>query len=299
MEKKQAEKPKEVKADKKAGAEKKVVKEKKAAKGEKKEVKEPTGKQFKATVAHLFEAKPRNYRIGRDIQPAKDLTRFLKWPAYVRLQRQKTIIKKRLKVPPAVNQFTKTLDLNHAQALFKLLANYRPETPAEKHSRLAALAKIEAKKTKKPEQKDDKKDEKKEVKKEEKKPQKPKKLKFGLNHVTSLVESKKAKLVVIAHDVDPIDLVVWLPALCRKMDIPYCIVKSKSRLGTLVHQKTCTAVALTDLDKKDQRAFEQLIQVIKPMYNENTHAWTKWGGGLLGIKARARMKKQGRAVPAN
>lgn len=38
---------------------------------------------------------------------------------------------------------------------------------------------------------------------------------------------------MIAHDVDPIELVVWLPALCRKMEIPYCIVKGKARLGTV------------------------------------------------------------------
>ena len=30
--------------------------------------------------------------------------------------------------------------------------------------------------------------------------------------------------MVIAHDVDPIKLVVRLPTLCRKMEIPYCIV---------------------------------------------------------------------------
>ena len=39
--------------------------------------------------------------------------------------------------------------------------------------------------------------------------------------------------MVIAHDVDPIELVVWLPALCRKMEIPYCIVKGKARLGAV------------------------------------------------------------------
>ena len=31
--------------------------------------------------------------------------------------------------------------------------------------------------------------------------------------------------MVIAHDVDPIELVIWLPALCKKQGIPYCIVK--------------------------------------------------------------------------
>ena len=54
---------------------------------------------------------------------------------------------------------------------------------------------------------------------------KPVVVKYGLNHVTHLVETGKAKLVVIAHDVDPIELVVWLPAVCRKMDVPYIIVK--------------------------------------------------------------------------
>ena len=54
---------------------------------------------------------------------------------------------------------------------------------------------------------------------------KPVVVKFGLNHITHLVETGKAKLVVIAHDVDPIELVVWLPAVCRKMDVPYIIIK--------------------------------------------------------------------------
>jgi ribosomal protein L7Ae-like RNA K-turn-binding protein len=43
--------------------------------------------------------------------------------------------------------------------------------------------------------------------------------------------------VAIAHDVNPIELVVWLPALCRKQGIPYAIVKGKARLGALVHKK--------------------------------------------------------------
>lgn len=54
-------------------------------------------------------------------------------------------------------------------------------------------------------------------------------IKFGLKHVTTLIEEQKASLVVIAHDVNPIELVVWLPALCRKMGIPYCIMKGKVR----------------------------------------------------------------------
>ena len=37
-------------------------------------------------------------------------------------------------------------------------------------------------------------------------PKKPLQLKYGLNHITALVEQKKTSLVVIAHDVDPIEV---------------------------------------------------------------------------------------------
>lgn len=48
--------------------------------------------------------------IGQDIQPSRDLSRFVKWPKYIRIQRQKAVLQKRLKVPPPINQFTQTLD---------------------------------------------------------------------------------------------------------------------------------------------------------------------------------------------
>jgi hypothetical protein len=82
--------------------------------------------------------------LGQDIQPKKDLTRFVKWPEYVRLQRQKVILNKRLKVPPALAQFEHTLDKNTATQLFKLLNKYRPETKQEKKARLDAVAKATA-----------------------------------------------------------------------------------------------------------------------------------------------------------
>jgi len=64
----------------------------------------------------------------------------VKWPEYVRLQRQKVILNKRLKVPPAIAQFSHTLDKNTATQLFKLLNKYRPETSAEKKTRLQSTA---------------------------------------------------------------------------------------------------------------------------------------------------------------
>lgn len=50
----------------------------------------------------------------------------------------------RLKVPPAIAQFSHTLDKNTATQLFKLLNKYRPETKQEKKARLEAEAKATA-----------------------------------------------------------------------------------------------------------------------------------------------------------
>merc|ERR1711907_581243 len=186
-------------------------------------------KDWVSKHSHLFPSTPRDYGIGRDIQPKRDLGRFVKWPQYIRLQRQRALLKKRLKVPPAIAQFTKTLDKSAATTLFSLLGKYRPETYMQKKNRLKAEAASEVKNGSASAN------------------AAPKVVKFGLSHVTTLVETKKAQLVVIAHDVDPIELVVWLPALCRKMDVPYCIVKGKARLGQVVHQKTATCLALTSI----------------------------------------------------
>lgn len=78
--------------------------------------------------------------LGAAPPPKTDLHRFVKWPKYVRLQRQKRVLQMRLKVPPVVNQFmTKALDKNHAETLFKLLLKYRPEDKKQKRDRCGAV----------------------------------------------------------------------------------------------------------------------------------------------------------------
>jgi len=124
---------------------------------------------------------------------------------------------------------------------------------------------------------------------------KPLFVKYGLNHVTHLVESKLAKLVVIAHDVEPIELVVWLPALCRKMNVPYVIVKGKSRLGHLVYKKTATALAVTETRKEDLPKLEQILEKARTM-NDNATDRKKWGGGVMGIKAQHVQRLRERAI---
>jgi len=238
-----------------------------------------TGKKAKAPAQAnpLFPARPKSLRIGGDIRPkGRDLSRFVRWPRYVRLQRQKKILLQRLKVPPAINQFTKTLDKNQAAEVFKLMLKYQPETKDAKAARLEATAKAVA------------------AKENVASGPPPATLKYGLKHITTLVEQKKAKLVLIAHDVDPLELVVWLPALCRKMDVPYAIVKGKSRLGTLTHKKNSAVVALTRVNKEDESKLKTLAENFHTQFNENVER--RWGGGLMGLKTQAKLDKRAKQL---
>jgi large subunit ribosomal protein L7Ae len=168
-----------------------------------------------------------------------------------------------------------------ATQAFKLLNKYRPETKPEKKERLTKEATAIS-----------------EGKKKEDVSKKPYTTKFGLNHVVGLVENKKASLVLIANDVDPIELVVYLPALCRKMGVPYVIVKGKARLGTVVHQKTAAVVALTEVRAEDKNELSKLVSAVNDGYLESHHkdASRHWGGGIMGAKANARMEKRRKAI---
>jgi len=223
----------------------------------------------------LFVKRARDFGVGRNIQPKRDLTRFVRWPKYIKLQRQRAVLQQRLKIPPALNQFNQTLDKQTATELFKLAVKYAPESKADKKQRLIARAKARA------------------AGEPDAPTPRPATIASGINRIVNLVERKNAQLVVIAHDVDPIEIVVYLPALCRKMDIPYCIVKGKARLGQLVGRKTCSSVAFVDVKSEHKQQLSKLVESVRTNYNERSDEIRKhWGGGTLGAKSQAKLNKR-------
>jgi len=56
----------------------------------------------------------------------------------------------------------------------------------------------------------------------------------GTNETTKAVERAQAKLVVIAEDVDPPEVVAHLPLICDERQIPYVFVPNKQKIGSAV-----------------------------------------------------------------
>jgi len=228
--------------------------------------------------AALFTKRTRNFSIGNNIQPRRDLTRFVRWPRYIRVQRQRRILESRLKIPPSIHQFTRTLEAAPAAALFKLLLKYRPETFEQKRARLTKVAEARAKG---------------EVPETLKRPLT---VVHGANEVIKAIEGKRAKLVILPHDVDPVELVVAIPTLARKLDIPYVIVKSKSRLGVVARRKTTAAIAIVDTHKEDKAELANLVGVARELFNDNAEHRKQWGGGKIGQKSAAAIAKRQRLI---
>jgi large subunit ribosomal protein L7Ae len=262
------------------------------------------GKPKAAPVAEknpLFQPRKKNFGIGGDVQPARirDLTRFVRWPLYIKNQRKERVIQRRLRVPPSVNQFRRTLDKINTNEIYKLAAKYKPESAQAQKKRLRSAAKDRmnaahesakaAKAAAKAAKKSGGKAPKQSKKSASKDTSKKYELVFGVQEVVRSIESQAARMVLIAHDVDPLEIVLALPALCQKLSVPYAIVKGKAALGRLTGFKTATCVAFENIRSEDQATFNNLVKGVNTTFAEKYEDTRKnWGGNQQGIRAKAK-----------
>jgi large subunit ribosomal protein L7Ae len=73
------------------------------------------------------------------------------------------------------------------------------------------------------------------------------KIRVGTNEVTKSSERAEAKLVIMAEDVDPVEILVHIPMLCEEKRIPYVYVGKKQRLGQSAGlSKSAASVAVVE-----------------------------------------------------
>lgn len=89
------------------------------------------------------------------------------------------------------------------------------------------------------------------------------KVRIGINEVTKAIERDKAKLVLIALDVSPKEIVMHLPLLCKEKKVPYTFVSTRKELGEKAGIEVGTAAAVVIEEGKDGR--KELLDIARKL----------------------------------
>jgi large subunit ribosomal protein L7Ae len=93
------------------------------------------------------------------------------------------------------------------------------------------------------------------------------KIRKGTNEATKAIERGKAKLVLIAENVQPPEVVAHLPLLCDERKAPYVYVPEKQRIGEALGIGVGSAAAAIeeagDADKLVQEILAKLKDIVK------------------------------------
>ncbi|MHA1615731.1 MAG: 50S ribosomal protein L7Ae [Candidatus Njordarchaeales archaeon] len=91
------------------------------------------------------------------------------------------------------------------------------------------------------------------------------KVRKGVNETTKAVERGQAKLVYIAMDVNPPEIVMHLPPLCEERGVPYLFVPSKAELGKAAGiERPASSAAIVEPGRVAER-LQRIIQKIREL----------------------------------
>ena len=91
------------------------------------------------------------------------------------------------------------------------------------------------------------------------------KISKGANEATKQVERGQAKLVVMAEDVTPEEILAHMPILCEEKNIPYAYVPSKDELGSSAGLLVSTAAIAKLNPGKDKGGIENIVKKLEPL----------------------------------
>ena len=87
-------------------------------------------------------------------------------------------------------------------------------------------------------------------------------IKKGINEATKSIERGIAKLVVVAEDVEPQEIIMYLPGLADDRKAPYIFVSSKNDLGNAAGIERPTAAVAIVVEGKAKDLVDDLVEKI-------------------------------------
>jgi len=89
------------------------------------------------------------------------------------------------------------------------------------------------------------------------------KIKKGTNETTKSIERGRAKLVVVAENVEPPEIVAHLPLLCDERKAPYVYVPDKRRIGAAVDLSVSAAAATIEDPGDAKNLVDEIVSKLK------------------------------------
>jgi len=92
------------------------------------------------------------------------------------------------------------------------------------------------------------------------------KIRKGMNEVTKAIERNLAKLVVMAEDVSPPEILFHVPLLCDEKKIPYAYLSTKKELGGAVRiNVSSSAIAVENVGTGNDNVLSSIIKKLEAL----------------------------------
>ena len=92
------------------------------------------------------------------------------------------------------------------------------------------------------------------------------KIRKGMNEVTKAIERNLAKLVVMAEDVSPPEILFHVPLLCDEKKIPYAYISTKKELGGAVRiNVSSSAIAIENVGTGNDNVLNSIIKKLEAL----------------------------------
>lgn len=89
------------------------------------------------------------------------------------------------------------------------------------------------------------------------------KIKKGVNEVTKAIEKQQAKLVAVAKDVQPQEIVMHIPLLAKEKDVPCVEVNSKEELGAAAGLEVGTSAVAIVNEGEAKKNIKEIVEKLK------------------------------------
>lgn len=90
------------------------------------------------------------------------------------------------------------------------------------------------------------------------------KVRKGMNEVTKSIERSQSKIVVMAEDVSPPEILYHVPLLCEEKQIPYAYLSTKKDLGNAVKINVgASSISIDKVGAGNEKILDEIIKQIE------------------------------------